>query len=205
MHLLDQRTLGIVILLLLAMLVTVKRLTTGSVLKDTPQGGVLIWLTHVFNLFFLLIVNPLAAVLLITRQAEGVDPTHVIIGAPWLQAVLEAGGLALYVAGYLLMAWALVSLRSNYQAGGSTPRVADKMVIAGPYQWVRHPMYAAALCMSLGLAGLLQSLACLALFALYLVLIVSLLPIEEERLRRAYREQYVAYQREVRRLIPLVF
>ncbi len=82
MHLLDQRTLGIAILLLLAMLVTVKRLATGSILKDTPQGRVLVWLTHLFNLFFLLIVNPLVAVLLLTRHADDVDPTRVIIGAP---------------------------------------------------------------------------------------------------------------------------
>lgn len=205
MHLLDQRTLGIAILLLLAMLVTVKRLATGSVLKDTPQGRVLVWLTHLFNLFFLLIVTPLVAVLLLTRHIDDVDPTRVIIGAPWLQMGLEAGGLALYVAGYLLMAWALVSLRSNYQAGGSTPRVDDRMVIAGPYRWVRHPMYAAALCMSLGLAGLFRSLACLVLFGIYFVLIMSLLPIEEERLRRAYGQQYAAYQPEVRRLIPFVY
>jgi len=59
MHLLDQRILGGVILALLALLVAVKRLTTGNIIRDVPDGGVLLWLVHVFNLFFLLVVIPI--------------------------------------------------------------------------------------------------------------------------------------------------
>ncbi len=69
-----------------------------------------------------------------------------------LITVLEMAGLVIYVLGYLLMAWALIKLGSNYQLGGSTPRSRDKMVMDGPYRWVRHPMYTAALNISLGLA-----------------------------------------------------
>ena len=63
MHLLDQRILGIAILCLLGILVTVKRVSTGSIL-DKPKGNLLVQLVNIFNLFFLLIVNPLAAILL---------------------------------------------------------------------------------------------------------------------------------------------
>jgi len=63
MNLYDQRILGIAILCLLGILVTVKRVSTGSIL-DKPKGNLLVQFVNIFNLFFLLIVNPLAAILL---------------------------------------------------------------------------------------------------------------------------------------------
>ena len=204
MHLLDQRTLGIVILLLLGMVVIVKRMATGCILKDKPKGNLWIWLTHIFNLFFLLVANPLAAMLLITRRLEAVDATHLAIDVPWLLMAMEAVGIVLYVTGFLLMAWALIRLGSNYQVGGSAPRAADEIVTVGPYRLVRHPMYTAALCISLGLACLIQSLAYLGAFCVYLVLIVLLIPVEEEGLRRAYGERYAAYQQEVKKVLPFL-
>jgi protein-S-isoprenylcysteine O-methyltransferase Ste14 len=204
MHLLDQQTLGIVILLLLAMLVVVKQLATGSILEK-PTGSFLLRLTNTFNLFFLLVVNPLAAILLITRSLAAVDPTHLAVNTAWLLIVLEIAGLGLYVLGYFLMAWALIRLGHVYQLGGSAPRVVDKMIVIGPYRFVRHPMYTAVLCISLGLACLIQSLAFFAVFCIYLVLIVLLIPVEEKGLQRVYGEQYITYQQQVRKLVPFLY
>jgi len=204
MHLLDQRTLGIAILVLLGALVIVKQMATGSILEK-PKGDLLTWLTNAFNLFFLLVVNPAAAVLLITHQWEAADPTHLAVGEPWPVMGLEIGGAAFYVMGFVLMAWALVRLGGNYQLGGSSPRDADEMVMAGPYRLVRHPMYAAALSIALGLACLVQSLAFFAVFCIYLVLIILLIPAEEERLQHAYGERYLAYRQNVRKLVPFLY
>jgi len=204
MHLLDPTTLGIVMLVLLGTLVIVKQMATGFIF-DKPQGSSLIRLTNIFNLFFLLIVIPLAAILLITQNLETIDPTHLAIHVPWLLMVLEIGGLVLYVLGYFLMAWALITLGHIYQLGGSAPRVVDKMIVVGPYRFVRHPMYTAVLCISLGLASLIQSLAFFVVFCIYLVLILVLIPVEEEGLWRAYGEQYVAYRQKVSKLVPLLY
>jgi protein-S-isoprenylcysteine O-methyltransferase Ste14 len=192
-------------LLLLSMLVAIKLLATGSILKDKPKENLRIWLTHLFNLFFLLIVNPLAAVLLVTGRLEAVDPIRLAMDRPWLLMGVEIVGMVLYVVGFLLMAWALIRLGRNYQAGGSDPRPADGMVMEGPYKLVRHPMYAAALFISLGLACVVQSLAFFSVFCIYFVLITLLIPAEEEGLRRAYGEQYILYQRRVKSLVPLLF
>ncbi len=206
MHLIDQRTLGVVMLILLSTLVTIKLLATGSILKDKPSGGGLrIWVTHTFNLFFLLIVNPMGAMLLLARIMDAVDPTHIAVTAPWLLIGVEIAGLMLYCGGHLLMAWALVRLGRNYQAGGNPPRNADEMVVVGPYRFVRHPMYTAALCISLGLACLIQSLAALSVFCIYLVLIFSLIPKEEDGLRKTYGEHYIAYQQKTGKLIPVIY
>jgi protein-S-isoprenylcysteine O-methyltransferase Ste14 len=200
---LDQRTLGIVILSLLGLLVVTKRIATGSVLKDRPDGGLRLWLTHLFNLSFLLVVNPLAATLLIARKLA-LDPTNFVIEAPWALGLWQTACLLLSTAGYLLMGWALLRLRGNYQAGGSAPRAKDRMIVTGPYRLVRHPMYTAALCIALGLACLTQSLACFAVFGLYALLIWLLIPAEEAALIRAYGEEYATYQRRVSRLIPFM-
>ena len=204
MHLLDQGLLGVAMLLLLGGLVVVKRVATGSIL-EMPKGSLLVVLVNVLNLAFLLVVNPLAAVLLITGRLPAIDPTHMATGGAWIVWVLEPVGFALYVFGFLLMAWALVTLGRNYQLGGGAPRSGDVIVTDGPYRLARHPMYAAALSISLGLACLIQSWALVWLFCIYLVLILLLVPVEEKGLRQAYGERYVAYQQEARKLIPFVY
>ncbi|HCA79161.1 MAG TPA: hypothetical protein DEP53_05440 [Bacteroidetes bacterium] len=204
MHTIDQRMLGVLIVLLLAVLVAVKRIATGSILEK-PTGGLLLWLVNIFNLFFLLIANPLAAILLLAGRIEGVDPTSVEITSGWLLIVVEMGGLVIYLKGFLLMGWSLIALGRNYQLGGSDPRSGDTIVIRGPYAFIRHPMYTAALCIAFGLACLTQSLACLGAFAVYVVLILLLIPVEEESLLRAYGGQYAAYQKKSEKLIPFVF
>lgn len=205
MHLLSQRGLGIFILVLLGALVLVKRLTTGSVVEYKSGDNLWVWLTNSFNLFFLLAVNPVAALLLITGHLESVDVSHFAIDTPWLVKFLESAGLGLYVCGYLLMDWALLSLRGNYQSGGSAPRATDEMVMAGPYRFIRHPMYTAALSISLGLALLVQSMAFFSVFGIYVVLILLLIPVEEARLRQAYNDRYIGYQKKVKKLIPHLY
>ena len=203
MHLLGETVLGIAIILLLGGLVAVKRIATGSVL-DKPQGNILIQIVNIFNLFFLLIVNPLAAVGLITGGLAGLDPTHLTVQAGWLLALVEIVGLLLYVAGFCLMGWALLTLGCNYQLGGSAPRSEDKMVLDGPYRLIHHPMYTSALSISFGLALLIQSVAFFVVFLIHLGLILGLIPLEERELREAYGATYIDYQKKTRALVPAI-
>jgi protein-S-isoprenylcysteine O-methyltransferase Ste14 len=204
MHLLGEGVLGIAILFLLALLVIVKRVATGSVL-DKPSGNFMVQLVNIFNLLFLLVVNPLAAILLVTRRLATADPTHMTVDQPQIVMVLEFVGLVMYVAGYLLMAWALITLGRNYQLGGTAPRFEDKMILDGPYKHIRHPMYTGALSISLGLACLSQSWACFGVFCVYVLLVLLLTPVEEEGLQRAYGERYAVYRRTVKRFVPSLY
>ncbi len=203
MHLLDQRMLGAAILILLGILVGVKRAATGSIF-DRPAGNFLVQLVNIFNLFFLLVVNPLAAILLIARRLPDLDPSRVTIHDSSILIGFELAGLAIFAFGYILMAWALITLGRNYQPGGSAPRSDDNLVSRGPYRLARHPMYGAALGISLGLACMVLSWAFFVVFCIYLVLVSLLIPYEEIRLRTAYGDQYVAYQQRTKRLIPFV-
>ena len=202
MHLLGDDVLGVLVLCLLGIMVVVKRLATGSVLDERPDARPLVRAVNVFNLSFLLVVNPAAAVLLLVGRLRAWDATRVEI--PWrvLRTGVEVVGVASYVAGCGLMVWALLTLRSRYQLGGMAPRPRDALVSDGPYALMRHPMYAAALAMALGLTLALQSLACFGVFVIYIVMLGRLMPFEEAGLRSAYGEAYEAYARAVPRLIP---
>lgn len=201
MHLLNQRALGILILILLGILVVIKRLATGSILEK-PKGSLLLWLVNIFNLLFLLIINPLAAILLVSTKMGTTDPSYLVIDNGLILLLVEIVGLVIYVFGFILMAWALMRLGTNYQLGGVDPRANDKMVIYGPYKFIRHPMYTAALSIAFGLACLIQSIVCFIAFCIYLVLIILLIPKEEESLIRAYGEPYKQYRQKVRKLVP---
>ena len=201
MHLINQRALGILIVILLGLLVVIKIMATGSILEK-PKGSFLFWVVNIFNLLFLLIINPLAAILLITEKMEAVDPSFLVINNGLILLLVEIGGLIIYLSGFFLMAWALIRLGINYLLGGVDPRSSDRMVINGPYKFIRHPMYTAALCIALGLACLIQSIICLVLFCIYLLLIILLIPKEEESLVRAYGETYKQYQQKVGKLVP---
>jgi protein-S-isoprenylcysteine O-methyltransferase Ste14 len=204
MHLIGPTTLGIAIVLLLAALVIIKQSATGSVL-DKPGGTFLVQLVNVFNLFFLLVVNPLAAIGLMLGRLEPLDPTHIEVQAVGLLVALEVLGALLYLVGFALMGWALLTLRRNYQLGGSDPRSGDRLVVDGPYALIRHPMYSAALAISLGLACLLQSVAFFAVFVVYLVLILPLISREEQGLQKAYGPEYVKYIKTTKRLLPAIY
>jgi protein-S-isoprenylcysteine O-methyltransferase len=204
MHLFDQKILGIMMMFLLGILVVVKQIATGSVL-DKPKGNFLVRLVNSFNLFFLLIITPGTAVLLMTRHLETIDPTRIIISETQILAFWEITGLVFYVMGFCLMAWALICLGDNYQIGGTQPRAKDKMIMHGPFKIIRHPMYTAVLSISLGLAGLTQSWALFGVFGLYLIFILVLIPLEEYGLRQVYDKQYTFYQQKTKKLIPFVY
>lgn len=205
MNILGQRTLGIVILALMGSLVLVKLISTGSLVEFNRKDKPLLLAVNLFNLFFLLVVNPLCAVLLVLERFELLDPTHLVISREPLRTIIELSGLTLYISGILLMVWALVTLGRNYQLGGSSPRSQDEMITSGPYALMRHPMYTAALSIALGLALAVQSIAFLVVFLVYLFLVLKLIPYEEAILQNAYHDQYVKYQLTVHKIIPLLY
>ena len=90
--------------------------------------------------------------------------------------------------------------------GGGTPGPWDapsRVVAAGPYRWVRNPIYLAALLIVLGEAWLFLSLALLAYAgAMAVVFHLFVIGYEEPMLRRRFGSAYLEYQRMVPRWIP---
>ena len=90
--------------------------------------------------------------------------------------------------------------------GKGTPAPLDApifLVKAGPYQWVRNPMYLAVLAMVIGQAILFRSLLLIG-YALLVWGVVHLFVVfvEEPSLRHQFGESYETYLRTVARWLP---
>lgn len=146
----------------------------------TPSAK-LFWVSlHVF----IVSTNIIFYFLLISRDF---NPVHVI---------LRACGLLLFIAGILFIFWGMYSLRKAVFVPG------NKLVIAAPYSFVRHPMYFGGITGTFGLALFAGSLLGI-LYLLLLALVLShIADAEETALRAKFGEDYVEYAGKVPKLFP---
>ena len=127
---------------------------------------------------------------IVTRHGRTAAP------AAWAAVAVIAVGTALY-------AWCVWNFAA---VGRGTPGPWDapsRVVAAGPYRWVRNPIYVAALVIVAGEAWLFlspQVLAYAGAMALLFHLFVT--GYEEPTLRRRFGPTYVDYRHEVPRWIP---
>jgi protein-S-isoprenylcysteine O-methyltransferase Ste14 len=138
-----------------------------------------------------------------------------IVGVPWvvsgrrLQAPLLDGepsrwlGVLLFLLGLPL--WVDAVVRFVRQGHGTPAPVAPplRLVVTGPYRYVRNPMYLGVLAMIFGQALLLGSSGIL-LYGLCAALASHLFVIlyEEPTLRARFGAEYSAYCRQVHRWVP---
>ena len=124
---------------------------------------------------------------LLTRHGRAATP------AAWEAVPVIVAGVVLYV-------WCVWNFAA---VGRGTPGPWDapsRFVAAGPYRWVRNPIYVAALLVVLGQAWLFLSLALLA-YAVAMALCFHLFVTgyEERALRRRFGRTYLEYRRTVPR------
>jgi protein-S-isoprenylcysteine O-methyltransferase Ste14 len=113
-----------------------------------------------------------------------------------LGAALIGAGLALWIRTVVLLA--------RIGRGTLAPwDPTERLVVAGPYARVRHPMISAVLAILLGEAALLGSLPLLGWFAAFLAANAVWLPlVEEPGLARRFGPEYDAYREHVPRWLP---
>lgn len=116
-------------------------------------------------------------------------------------------GLGIALLGEVIRVWGV-----GY-AGGATRKAvleAPRLVTAGPYAYVRHPLYLGNMLMGLGgvmmaigKAGwLFMGLFVLLYLIFYGTMYGILMPLEEDFLHRRFGEAYSRYQQQTPRLIP---
>jgi protein-S-isoprenylcysteine O-methyltransferase Ste14 len=129
----------------------------------------------------------------------------VVIDAPaWYDVALRPFGLALMLAGIALVAWAYATM-GGYWSASISMRDDHRLVQAGPFALVRHPVYAGFL---LGLFGGALALAdpLVALAAIASVPIMRGRAFAEERfLETRLGDAYRDYRRRVRMFVPGLF
>jgi protein-S-isoprenylcysteine O-methyltransferase Ste14 len=125
------------------------------------------------------------------------------ISGPRAYGPAQITGMAVTLAGVAVMFWCMASFAT---AGKGTPAPFDpprRLVVRGPYRYVRNPMYVGAIIGLLGASLYFRSLSLLAYTALFsLGAHVFILTHEEPALRRSFGENYTAYCRAVHRWRP---
>lgn len=113
--------------------------------------------------------------------------------------------LPLLAWGYLQYHW-VGTYRTKLGGGGpglSNP--PDRIVEAGPYRWVRNPMYLGHLIFFLGLALVLHSWIAAAVLAFHLVWFDLRVRTDERHLAEMFGDSYRDYCRRVKRWVPWVY
>lgn len=112
-------------------------------------------------------------------------------------------GLAVLLVGLGFALWARLRLGRNW-SGRVTIKADHQLVRSGPYAIVRHPIYTGVLFGMLGTAIVVGEVRGLVSVAILLVAYWRKLRIEEQALSQQFADDYPAYQREVKALVPFV-
>lgn len=118
---------------------------------------------------------------------------------PWRAGV----GLVLFALGLAFAIWARVSLGRNWGTP-MTQKDEPELVSSGAYRLVRHPIYSGILVAGLGTALALSWLwlTAVGLAAVYFLYSAT---VEERYLTERFPEDYPAYKRSTRMLVPYIF
>lgn len=117
--------------------------------------------------------------------------------------LFEMAGIVVGGAGAVLALWCILAFAL---VGKGTPAPFDpprKLVVQGPYQWVRNPMYIGAALALCGAAIFYRSVPLLGYLGVFLVAThVFVVRYEEPTLSRLFGDDYQAYRTNVRRWLP---
>jgi protein-S-isoprenylcysteine O-methyltransferase Ste14 len=130
--------------------------------------------------------------------AELVFDASRLVDTDWL----AAPGLALSVAGLGALLWSQASMGDSLRIGVDPSERTD-LVTAGPFRWVRNPIYSAMLVYVAGVALLVPNAASLVAFAvLALGLDLHVRLVEEPYLVTTHGSSYTSYAARVGRFVP---
>lgn len=114
---------------------------------------------------------------------------------------VRLAGAPVGLGGVALFGWMFHHLGLNVTST-SAPRDHATLVTTGPYRWIRHPMYSAALIL-VAAASLLTANAVVAVGGIFMFgLLAARSRLEEKRLIEKFGDAYRAYQHRTGRFVP---
>jgi methanethiol S-methyltransferase len=118
--------------------------------------------------------------------------------------VLAIALAAIQILGLFITGLGVARIDPLELAGIRSAAETQGLQVAGPYHWVRHPLYLGWTLMVFGAAHLTgDRFVFAATTTLYLVVAI---PLEERSLRRTFGDDYARYTRQVRwRMIPFIY
>ena len=143
-------------------------------------------------------VRVVLVALVIVLARLGAFRSHRTTTDPWLAAI----GLALFGLGLGFAIWARLHIGRNWGTP-MTQKNEPELVTSGPYRFVRHPIYSGIVLAAVGTAAGLAWvwLTVVGLAGIYFVYAAT---VEERYLAEQFPEDYPAYRRSTRMLVPFV-
>jgi protein-S-isoprenylcysteine O-methyltransferase Ste14 len=123
---------------------------------------------------------------------------HAVVANPWLEGV----GLAIFVLGLALAAWARVYIGRNWGMPMSR-KVDPELVTTGPYHTIRHPIYTGIILGMVGTAIAVSWYWLIAVVAMGAYFLYSAV-IEERDMAAQFPATYPDYKRSTKMLVPFV-
>jgi len=149
----------------------------------------------------------------------GATMLMLLVLSPWWLRWSWSGTTYLQVLGWVLfvgsvvagtwavanMGWARLLLAGALfppEVGAKEKGVPQRLVVEGPYRYVRNPLYDGDLCLIIGAPLLTRSWALVLVAALYVAQLALQLPFEERELRKRFGVPYRRYCELVPRFVP---
>ena len=124
---------------------------------------------------------------------------HAIVSNPILQGI----GMGLFLTGLGLALWARFYLGRNWGTPMSE-KVDAELVTTGPYRYIRNPIYSGLILAAVGTALAVSWYWLVAVVFMGAYFIYSA-TVEEHIMERLFPNDYPAYKRSTKMLIPLIF
>jgi protein-S-isoprenylcysteine O-methyltransferase Ste14 len=119
-------------------------------------------------------------------------------------AFLAAGAVVILLG--VALRWYAIRVLGRFFTRNVAIRQDHEIIRAGPYRYVRHPSYSGYLLAALGLGIALNNWLALGVLLLVNAAVFGYrIQVEESVLVTAFGQDYVAYQRTTRRIIPLIY
>ncbi|HEY2103782.1 MAG TPA: isoprenylcysteine carboxylmethyltransferase family protein [Chthoniobacterales bacterium] len=147
------------------------------------------------------IIPLLLAWFLLAKGHRLTDPLNYRV-IPHVDALAWIGAM-LCIAGLAFCIWARFTLGRNW-SGVVTFKGGHELITRGPYAFVRHPIYTGLLTMFVATVIVLGHVAGIISIPFVLVSFWIKLRYEEKLMLEKFPNEYAAYQRRVKRLIPFI-
>jgi protein-S-isoprenylcysteine O-methyltransferase Ste14 len=139
--------------------------------------------------------------LALTCLAFLIQPRWVVLTKFELPIWMRWLGVAIALSGVALFGWMFRHLGLNVTST-SMPRAKATLVTTGPYRWIRHPMYSAALLLVIAAALLTSNLVVAVCGLIMFILMAARSRLEEARLVEKFGDAYREYQGHTGRFVP---
>lgn len=143
--------------------------------------------------------NPLSIAIVIIQL---VTFAYIVVSGP----IVARNPILLFLEnlGFLLILWAIFSMRVSKFRVTPEPAEGSTLVTMGPYRFIRHPMYAGTLLLTFSLIADLPTFERIIAGITLLAILLAKIKYEETLLEEHFTD-YQTYKKRTFRLIPFVY